>query len=122
MSDPHCNFYIGQKITLRNPVIAHPQWAEFARQHGVRWPEFGVVYTVRELFMDTGLQRVGVRLAEIINPVMQFADGIKELGYWHCDFRPVTDISSLEALLKEANSGTGKDSDHSRRRRKVETV
>lgn len=119
MSDPQCNFYIGQKITLVEDIAAHPEWAAYAKTHGIVWPEFGVVYHVRELFEDTGLRRIGVRLKEIVNPVFHFADGIKELGFHHVLFRPVTDISDFERLLKEANSGEGNPA---RRRSKVEAL
>lgn len=125
MSDPFCNFYLGQKVVYQPPLEDDAKMRATVRRYAkigydFMVPEVGAVYRVRELFWDGGCLRTGVRLVEIYNMPAQFADGYKEPGFWHCYFKPATDISPFEKLLKEANSG--KDSDTSRRRREIEIL
>lgn len=124
MADPFCNFYVGQKVVYKPTNASYEALRMQALAHQAYYPltipDVDGIYCVRELFWDSMSKRTGLRLKEIRNPFANFADGYKEPGFWHCDFRPVTDISSLEKLLKEANSG--KDGNHSRRRRKAEVV
>jgi hypothetical protein len=94
MTDPFCNFYIGQKIVCIQPCNLNSSQ--------VAWPNKPVVggaYHVRGLFVDPFGPRIGVLLREIVNPTCNFLDGVKEGGFWHGHFRPATDISSLEKLL-----------------------
>ena len=96
------SFRIGQKV-----VCVDDEWDKNHRLvlsiPGMRFPKRGHIYTVREFFVDpTG--GVSLRLVELVNVVVQYAEGTFEPG-WGCRrFRPVvdrkTDISIFTDLLK----------------------
>lgn len=104
MSDPRCNFTIGQKVIFA-PEMALLAFEQYrAAQHRASgWtltlPEFNGVYRIRAVMWDNVAQRTGVYLMEIINPPIPYADGLKEPGFWHVMFKPAADISDLKKLL-----------------------
>lgn len=60
----------------------------------------GHVYTIRE-FQTDDYGNLGMRFKEIINPVLQYDDGVCEVAFHAIYFRPVkrTDISVFTRLL-----------------------
>lgn len=67
------------------------------------YPVKGKIYTVRELFMGSS-GNPGLRLEEIINPLVGYHFGIKEPGFRCYRFRelmPPTSISIDEILEQE---------------------
>ena len=85
-------FYVGQKVTLKDPV-PHG-WQISAAEVG---PEFGVVYTIRSM------TTIGLRFHEITNPPIDTSDGFLERAFVARNFRPVverpTDISIFKKML-----------------------
>ena len=98
MTEAFCNFYVGQRVVY---APQDPEDYDKSRQRypTLVFPKIGKVYTVREIFLVRIEDRVGLRLAEIVNREVFYAEGPLEPGFWHCDFKPVTDISELEKLL-----------------------
>jgi len=77
-----CTFQVGDKV-----VCAH----EISPKRFYGWetlPQFGAVYTVREVFAGSG-GRIGIRLVEIVNQPGDYQGGIMECGFNYRNFRPV---------------------------------
>lgn len=99
-----CKFHVGQKVVLARMAKnaeGHRKFSE-SRGYAVTYPELGRIYTVREIFLhETGA--VAMRLVEIVNPVVQYKNGEKELCFDAANFRPIverkTDISIFKAML-----------------------
>lgn len=91
-------FRVGQKVTMFS------EWSEFRNPYpDVVFPEFGKVYTVREI-LEINTKGTAVRLFEIRNHPHQYrTHGLLEQPFPANNFRPVvsreTDISALKALL-----------------------
>ncbi len=88
-----CKFYIGQRVTLREPYSD--------LRENITFPIFGEIYRIREIFMDTVRDRVGVTLEEIRHAPQDLADGYREPGFYYAIFRPVTDISIFTKMLAD---------------------
>ena len=95
-----CRFYVGQKVLclrddwgLKTIFIKEGLLSE----SGMNFPNCGEVYTIRE--MRANERGVGLLFVEITNPDRQYKNFFGEVSFLHKHFRPLTDISSLEALL-----------------------
>lgn len=96
--DDHCSFFIGQRV-----VCVRIDGLEDRLYNGIKYavPSPGSVYTIRNIYRSLK-GPFGVQLVEIINPpVFTRQRGMWELGYRAIRFRPVTDISIFERMLKE---------------------
>jgi hypothetical protein len=95
MSQPACPFYVGQKVACKLP---QHQIAGWARALGIKE---GGVYTIREICIHPGARDVKNEAAlKFIGIHRKPGTDGTEYGFYHKHFRPVTDISSLESLLK----------------------
>jgi hypothetical protein len=95
-----CKFHVGQKVVCVNDNFE----LGFANQINI--PEKGVVYTVRDIELATGVagqKAIIVRLEEVVNPVLDWDNGRMEVGFFPSRFRPLitrkTDISVFTAML-----------------------
>jgi hypothetical protein len=91
------NFKIGQKVVCienRLSVVLY---------QGEVNTEIGKVYTIRAIRWLTDLDKLGLLLQEIVNPVVDTLVGRTERFYLAENFRPVveqkTDISAFRKLL-----------------------
>ncbi len=90
------SFQVGQKVMMKHD---RGRWADLAL--GCVAPEFGVVYTIRDVLGD---QETGfLRFNEIKNPIIVTHIGIGEPMFEARMFRPVverkTDISIFTEIL-----------------------
>lgn len=89
-----CTFEVGDKITMKNtkPFLD--------MENGDSVPQYGVVYTVRELlwFPDG----IGLRLTEIVNEPHDCCDGFNEATWDADEFRRVVDTTAAVAALAQA--------------------
>lgn len=81
-------------------------WAAWRQDWGVTFPERGEVYSIRDMRVDR-MGNLRIRLAEVINPVVEFTDGPSQEPWFHAwSFRPVqprkTDIAVFTAMLTGA--------------------
>jgi hypothetical protein len=94
-------FYVGQKITMSRPI---PPW--FERPEGIVLPEFGIIYTVRDLEVYDDSE--WLRLDEIRNHDVMEHGRLIEPWFETVGFRPVverkTDISVFAELLDTTKS------------------
>jgi hypothetical protein len=89
-------FHVGQRVVC----VATGPW-KATLELGYKTPVRGEVYTVREVYVDSGDEvTVGVRLVEIVNPATYYG---YEVGWYAGEFRPVktTDISIFLAMLQK---------------------
>lgn len=87
-------------------VLVDDSWRPRRSTRGNRWPVRGVVYTVREAFVDP-YGRVAIRLAEIVNPVLHYSVnkrsvGYLELGFVARRFRPLPRLKVEDFLSTNA--------------------
>jgi|HubBroStandDraft_4_1064222.scaffolds.fasta_scaffold00045_66 hypothetical protein len=99
-------FQIGQKVVCVDDSTTDAAGRASLQSRGMIWPSKGLVYVVRWVghwhFNDGPL--LAVRVAEIINPVVTWADGdADELAFLASRFRPLierkTDISIFTEIL-----------------------
>lgn len=92
------SFVRGQKVTM---IHNNGSWVS---EYGEIVPQFGVVYTIRDIFEGDG--RVYLRFAEIVNAAFEYLDGFMECAFKARRFRPVverkTSIECFTRLLKNA--------------------
>lgn len=103
-----CNFRVGQKV-----VCINDEWNAFhagiAISMGVRLPIAGQVYTLRGI--EVRGERTDLYLAEIVNPVIEYADvGFAEQGFHYLRFRPVVERGTEKgmSILRDLLNKTGK--------------
>ena len=84
-------FYVGQKVVCVKNAPPICTWGEHV-------PRKGTVYTVRQAKHD------GIRLVEIVNPELQYRQGLSEMWFANHGFRPVvekkTDIEWAHELCR----------------------
>ena len=88
-------FYIGQVVVCVD-ARRHPASEDYDV-----YPVEGGVYTIRSF--SVGPDELGLRLAEIVNPICDFEDeGIGELAFLSYRFRPAkeTSLEVFDAALK----------------------
>lgn len=107
-----CTFKVGDKVTLKRGA-SYEQWWPDEVAAGVVFPQYGVVYTIRDIFLGitVGTNRVGPALwfVEIKNPERSYVDtkDPNEPSWAASDFRPVvevkrdTDISFAHKILAD---------------------
>lgn len=87
-------FRVGQKVTLKTNVRLNTSNGEIS-------PQFGVVYTVRDISDYGG--GAGLRFVEIVNNPQSYDEAFGELTFAAEEFRPLvtreTDISIFTAML-----------------------
>lgn len=100
-----CNFYVGQKVLCVDADTGPlAYWLDgeqiyLHRVYTIRWMGETPAYQVhQDALAGLPSTQATVRLREVLR---HRVDGI-ELGYRATRFRPLTDISSLEALLTQA--------------------
>ncbi len=90
-------FYVGQR------VVCITEWEE-PRYHDEIFPKRGCFYTVRTADVEGDEQ--WLRLNEIVNPALEYEEGIGEAKFLSYGFRPVeerqTDISVFAEMLTKA--------------------
>lgn len=95
MSD-YTHWFVGMKVVCVGRIIC---------ANGIEaYPVNGQVYTIRTITAyDEG---VFIRLKEIVNPVLSYANGVEECDFHVEGFRPLqqrpTDISIFTAMLTGA--------------------
>jgi hypothetical protein len=90
-------FRVGQKV-----VCVDENW----RARPYQWealPKKGEIYTIRQI--DCERDGIGVRLHEIHNKLHEYAEGFGEVRFNSSHFRPVVDISDLQAIVREQMLG-----------------
>lgn len=86
-------FRIGQKVVCIHDFRPQPD-----EVHPVR----GSVYTVRDCFLLAFFDNLfAVRLEEIVNARMMYANGFDEVAFLSIRFRPLTDISVFTRMLEQ---------------------
>ncbi len=93
-------FRVGQKVTMIYPC----PWQDEA--DGKVFPEFGVFYTIRDI--ELGIDGSGdtfLTSYEIRNKRYRYLDDYGEAAFFAGYFRPVVDISDLEAIVTEVKRG-----------------
>ena len=88
-------FYVGQKV-----VCVNDSWV--TNRPDTR-PVKGIVYTIRGI--DGDERGTSIYLVEIVNPARMVREGLFEVSFWAWRFRPVTDISTLQAIVAEVKTG-----------------
>lgn len=82
-------WFRGQKVTM----IRKGRWSV---SYGERQPEFGVVYTIREI--ETGHGGTAFRFVEIVNAPLQYMEGGLECTWDSGNFRPVVESHLPESI------------------------
>lgn len=100
----YLDWHVGMKVVCID--IAWPDHAPDLVRRGVRFPEAGRIYTIREMLPHPSDQRIFVRLNEIQNPVISYrGSSPQEVCFGARRFRPIqkrkTDISCFAALLND---------------------
>lgn len=91
------NFHVGQRVEC----IWKESWGPNPLGHVM--PSFGVVYVVRDAFINPYIGGPCIRLREIINPLHNYLHGPDECCFESCCFRPVierkTSIEVFQRIL-----------------------
>lgn len=90
-------FRVGQKVVCIRVSSAAPPHCN----GGI----LGETYTVRGVMFDTVLQRPGIYLEEIVNPIHPIWD--EEWAHDAERFRPLTDISFAHEILRRVSHKQG---------------
>ena|ERR1041384_7187080 len=77
------NFKVGQKVVC----VSSLERDEFDFEYGVFHPVKNEMYTIRRICEDAS--GIAFGLEEIINPILQYEDGIDEQLYYSHHFRPL---------------------------------
>jgi hypothetical protein len=86
-------FKIGQKVVCIDDAPMRNNCADVLPLRLVK----GAVYTIRSTHTESNIQGYGVRLEELLNPSIVWADGDeKEWSYQSERFRPVVDCQDTE--------------------------
>jgi hypothetical protein len=93
-------FRVGQKVTPKNDEAWEVIRGDARRRKPDVDPVFGEVYTIRD--METDTEGYWLRFVEIQNRATRYAD---EAQYDADDFRPVVDISDMQAIVREQMLG-----------------
>ena len=88
-----CPFEVGQRVVCIKDAW-NVTWGEAA-------PVYMGIYTIRDIEPDYK-NRVGLRFREIVNPALEYRDGLKETAFVWTGFKPVTDISIFKKMLVPA--------------------
>lgn len=102
-------FHIGQKVVAVRTGNSNPALCERFRMAGIKLATAGQVYTIRGFYVDEP-GWLGVYLEEIINEPGWFVTPagrrvFAEPCHRSEHFRPVQDISDLEAIVAEVKRG-----------------
>ena len=93
-----CFLRIGQKVVAVN-LGKYPEFVAL----GLSVPVNGGIYTIRDIYPDPNYGVIGLRFAEIKNPIMKPPHPEMEVGFWHGEFQPLvtreTDISIFTQML-----------------------
>jgi hypothetical protein len=98
-----CNFQVGQKVVC----VEHACDLD-SPSDGLSVPQYGVIYTVRQVLMEEG--EVWLLLDEIRNEPDVFIDGSGEPCFHHEGFRPVVERGTETgmSILRNLLNKTGK--------------
>jgi hypothetical protein len=88
-------FAIGEKIVYIGNIELHPEEIE----DGVRSPIKNEIYTVRN-FGDSDEINHTLRVEEIVNPILEYEEGLDEKAWYFHHFRKL-DHQFAEDLLSE---------------------
>jgi hypothetical protein len=92
-------FRVGQKVVyVGGPRPKMPAYGRAAAGQMIPLTK-GVVYTIRDLDDIHGI--LAVRLIEVVNDTGNYFRGREEPWYYLERFRPVVDISDLQAIVRE---------------------
>ena len=93
-------FRVGQKVTMIDPR----PWQDEA--NGEVYLELGVVYTIRDTELGIGGSgHTFLTFYEIRNERYRYCDDYGEAAFFAGYFRPVVDMSDLEAIVAEVKRG-----------------
>lgn len=97
-------FYVGQKVCLiKNHGYKNTLTKEQIAFYRINVPKVDVTYTVGSTDQYNGAETI--RLVECCNKHVKTTNG-KEFAFYGRCFRPLTDISSLKALLNPKTAET----------------
>lgn len=107
-----CKFQVNDRVVCINARYYYQEAVDELLQNGFVFPQYGEVYTVREIvhyrFYDFGgwVYDIGVYLKELVNPIFEWEDGeVGELPFVHYRFKPLefkkrkTEIEVFNKLL-----------------------
>lgn len=89
-------FKVGQKVVCIDDAPMRNDCGDVMPLRLVR----GKVYTVRSIHTEPHIEGYGVRLEELLNPSIVWADGEREWSYQSERFRPIAEAGP--SLLREA--------------------
>lgn len=97
-----CPFVVGQRVVCVSEGFS----GKWDLSLGEKGPKANGIYTIRNMYVDSA-GTVGLQFREIVNPPLQYSDGVHECGFLWKRFRPLrerpteTDISALRTLLTD---------------------
>lgn len=96
----HGELLVGQKVAMIDP---RPRQDE---ANGEAYLEFGVVYTIRDIELSVDISSdTFLTFYEIRNEQYRYLDGYGEAAFFAGYFRPVVNMSALEAVATEVKRG-----------------